>query len=217
MLPDQRVITPAGMRLTSASATKAVVAICVVLVPLAAVAAVAFPDSIVLPPAERFPERLILPAAVIDPAVAMLPPVILPVAVINPPVKMSPPVILPVAVIDPEVAMLPFAVTLPAILVVLLTFAMYMLLAFPPKNTVDETVLPKKRVEMPDGTPIIPEFANNTLARTRSITLILFASINPLLDIDAHVIVFPIEKLLVVLLKVIPAVALAMPLSLNKT
>ena len=99
---------------------------------------------------------------------------------------------------------------------------MYMLLAFPPKNTVFALVLPRKKVEVPGVTPILPEIDCITspviveLLKIKLVVVILFAVIDPL-DTSAHVIVFPIEKLLLVLLKVIPAVALAMPLSLNKT
>ena len=108
--PDHMTITPEGTRFKRLFCTKAVVAICVLLVPLAAVGAVATPVKTELPLIERFPP-VILPAEDTTPAISKLPPEILPVAVIEPAVRKLPPVTLPVA--DATVTFKALATTMP--------------------------------------------------------------------------------------------------------
>ena len=112
--PDHITITPLGKALVRLLDTKAVVATCVLLTPLAAVGAVATPVSVDVPLIDKLPPEtlpvavsapavVIVPVAEITPEVNRLPPVTLPVAEINPVVRKLPPCTLPVTDNDPKV------------------------------------------------------------------------------------------------------------------
>ena len=89
--PDHITMTPLGITVTKLFCTKAVVATCVLLVPLAAVGAVTVPDKVEVPLTDRLvkvPTEVILGCA----AVLMVPARLLPTMVV--PLRL-PPVILP--------------------------------------------------------------------------------------------------------------------------
>jgi hypothetical protein len=97
--PDHMTMTPVGTKFSKLFATKAVVATCVLLVPLAAVGAVATPLSVDVPPIDKLPPCM-FPVAVINPPVTRLPPCTFPVALIA--IDRLPPCMFPDAVIQPS-------------------------------------------------------------------------------------------------------------------
>lgn len=94
--PDHIKITPLGTRFNRLFATNAVVAICVLLVPLAAVGAVAMPVNVLAPLIDKLPP-VMLPAADTAPEVFRLLPVTVPVADIKPLASKLAPCTLPLA------------------------------------------------------------------------------------------------------------------------